>query len=153
MHHPFQLFSISDFIQRGPNWVHGTESNPIVQLAGDTGTSIKPLGERTQVYGPSGDIIDNERAERLNDTIWSIISDAFAYSNKDCADIPPDLSLKDFFVEHLPKHDLNEGDQHLTMQMAEIWGSFIGDNWEKQSLKWFWLEVGINRTFVYAPRR
>jgi hypothetical protein len=150
--HPFQLFSKSDYIQRGPNWVHGTEGNPIVHLARETGTSIKPLGEQTQVYGPSGDIIDNERAERLNDIIWNIISDAFAYSNKHCAEIPPDLSLKDFFIEHLPKLALNQEDQHLTIQMAEMWGSFIGDNWDKQSLKWFWLEVGINSTSVYIPR-
>jgi hypothetical protein len=130
-------------VDMGPNWVHGTESNPIVQLARETGISIEALGERTQVYGSTGEEVDHDRAERLNDIIWSIISDAFAYSNQHCAKIEPNLSLKDFFNEHLPKHDLSVDDYDLTMDMAEMWGSFIGDNWDKQSLKWFWLEVRI----------
>ena len=129
--------------------MHGTESNPIVQLAGETGTGIKALGEQTQVYGSSGDAFDNERVEKLNDLIWNIILDAFAYSNKHCAEIRPTLSLKDFFIEHLPKHDLSREDQLLTMQMGEMWGSFIGDNWEKQSLKWFWLEVGLSSPLIH----
>ena len=138
-------------VDMGPNWVHGTESNPIVQLARETGTIIEALGERTQVYGSTGNEIDDERAERLNDVIWSIISDAFASSNKHCETIEPNLSLKDFFVQHLPKRDLSDDDFKLAMDMAAMWGSFIGDNWEKQSLKWFWLEVCIlQRNMLYV---
>lgn len=128
-------------VDMGPNWVHGTEDNPIVQLAHKVGTSIKALGERTQMYGSAGNVIDEQRADRLNDVIWSIISDAFAYSNNHCAEIQPELSLKDFFVEQLPSRGLDKDDQDLTLHMAEMWGSFIGDNWDQQSLKWFWLEV------------
>jgi lysyl oxidase-like protein 2/3/4 len=134
----------------GASWVHGTEGNPIVQLAGEVGIRIKPLGEQTQVYGPSGDAVDDVRVEQLNDVIWKIISEAFGYSNKHCAEIPPDLSLKDFFLEHLPATDLNDDDKAFVMRMAEMWGSFIGDSWDKQSLKWFWLEV---RALCCAVRR
>lgn len=132
----------------GPSWAHGTERNPIVQLAGELGIRIKPLGEQTQIYGPSGDAVDDERAEQLNDVIWKIISEAFGYSNKHCTDIPPDLSLKDFFLERLPTYVLSNDDKALAMRMAEMWGSFIGDSWEKQSLKWFWLEVTVPRCTV-----
>jgi hypothetical protein len=132
----------------GPNWVHGTEGNPIVQLAGEVATRIKPLGEQTQIWGPSGDAVDDERAEQLNDVIWNIISEAFGYSNKHCAEIPPNLSLKDFFLEHLPTRHLSDDDKALVVRMAEMWGSFIGDNWDKQSLKWFWLEVKALRCAI-----
>lgn len=135
----------------GPNWVHGTESNPILQLARDTDTRIEALGEQTQVFDSSGKQVADDRAERLNDLIWSIISDAFAYSNKRCEDIDPDLSLKDFFMEHLPKHKLSNEDYELTIDMAEMWGSFIGDNWYRQSLKWFWLEVSVPQCCCSHP--
>ena len=132
----------------GPNWLHGTESNPIVQLANEIGIRIKPLGEQTRVYGPSGDAVDGERAELLNDVIWKIVSEAFGHSNKHCAEIPPDLSLKDFFLERLSTCDLSDDDKAFLMMMAETWGSFIGDDWDKQSLKWFWLEVNVLRSAV-----
>ena len=81
--------------------------------------------------------------------IWDIISDAFEYSNKHCEDIPPHLSLKHFFQAEPRITSLSEDDQVLILQMAEKWGSFIGDRWEKQSLKWFRLEVSVN---VSQPR-
>ena len=85
--------------------------------------------------------MDDETAQKLNDIIWDIISEAFAYSNKNCADIPPNLSLKSFFEERLSTMNLDVSGKALIMQMAEMWGSFIGDHWQQQSLKWFWLEV------------
>ena len=34
-----------------------------------------------------------------------------------------------------------EGEERkLVMQIGEMWGAFIGDPWERQSLKYFWLE-------------
>ena len=137
-------------VDMGPNWVHGTDRNPIVQLAASTRTDIRTLGEDTRVYGPSGEVVATERAKRLNDVIWDIISEAFAYSNRSCADIAPDLSLKDFFREKLPHRRLNEADEVLAMHMGEMWGSFIGENWEKQSLKWFWLEECLDGENLYV---
>jgi hypothetical protein len=48
--------------------------------------------------------------------------------------------LKDFFLEKVPEKGINEDDQKLILQMGEVWGAFIGDPWDKQSLKYFWLE-------------
>ena len=127
-------------VDMGPNWVHGTESNPIVRLAAETKTRIANLGEESVYFGSDGKAVDVERVERLDEVIWDIIGEAFAYSNKSCADIPPDLSLRDWFEEKLPERGLSDEDHALVMQMAQLWGSFIGDSWEKQSLKWFWLE-------------
>lgn len=127
-------------VDMGPNWVHGTESNPIVRLAAETKTKVKSLGEESVYFGTDGEPVDEEKVERLDELIWEIIGEAFAYSNRSCADIPPDLSLKDWFEEKLPERGLSAEDNVLVMQMGQLWGSFIGDSWEKQSLKWFWLE-------------
>ena len=74
------------------------------------------------------------------DLIWELIAEAFKISNEQCSDIRSNKSLKDFFREKLPDRDLSEDDQAQILKMAEMWGSFIGDDWERQSLKWFWLE-------------
>lgn len=127
-------------VDMGPNWVHGTESNPIVRLASETKTKISSLGEESVYFGPDGRPVDEERVEKLDEIIWEIIGEAFALSNKSCAEIPPHLSLKDWFEEKLPECGLDDEDNALAVRMAQLWGSFIGDSWEKQSLKWFWLE-------------
>ena len=127
-------------VDMGPNWVHGTENNPIVRLAAETKTAIANLGEESVYFGCDGEPVDEEKVEKLDEIIWDIIGEAFAYSNKSCANISPELSLRDWFEKQLPKRYFSEEDTALVMRMAQLWGSFIGDSWEKQSLKWFWLE-------------
>ena len=74
------------------------------------------------------------------DVMWSLVEDAFRYSNESCLDIPPDLSLKDFFTEKLATLRLPPEQKNQILLLAEVWGSFIGDSWERQSLRWFWME-------------
>ena len=98
------------------------------------------LGEDTKVYGLVGPPCHESQTATYYDTIWEIIAEAFKLSNEEGSLIPPDKSLRDFFVERLPHHALSIEEQAQILQMAETWGSFIGDDWEVQSLKWFWLE-------------
>ena len=134
----------------GPNWVHGTQNNPIIQLAADTKTNIRNFGEVARVYRPSGEAVDGDTVEKLDDLIWNIISDAYAYSNKSCADINPELSLRDFFQMKLPEHGLSKEDEDIVMKMGEMWGSLMGGNWDEQSLKWFWLEECLDGANLYV---
>ncbi|EON64066.1 hypothetical protein W97_03296 [Coniosporium apollinis CBS 100218] len=84
--------------------------------------------------------INKEKAAAGFDLVWSIISDAFKHSNENCANIAPNVSLKDLFREKLAERSLSHDDRNLVLQLAEMWGAFVGDSWERQSLKWFWLE-------------
>lgn len=127
-------------VDMGPNWVHGTDSNPIVRLFGETKTQTRKLGEDSVYVASDGKPIDEERVERVDAIIWEIIGEAFAYSNKSCTEIAPELSLKDWFEQKLPERGLSDEHHDLALQMAQLWGSFIGDSWQEQSLKWFWLE-------------
>ena len=54
------------------------------------------------------------------------------------------MSLKNFFVQQLKDKDVPESESKLVMQMAEMWGAFVGSPWERQSLKFFWLEECID---------
>lgn len=74
------------------------------------------------------------------DIVWDLIDHAFKYSNEECLGVNASLSLKDFFQEKLAEKTLSQDQQARVMLLAEMWGSFIGDSWERQSLRWFWLE-------------
>ncbi|KAH8585525.1 amine oxidase [Bisporella sp. PMI_857] len=127
-------------VDMGPNWIHGTLTNPIVHLAKKTDTALCLIEDSMNVFDQCGQAIDSEKADSFFELVWSIISEAFKYSNKECSRISPKTSLKDFFTEKISERDFNNEDRTLILQMAEMWGAFIGDPWDKQSLKYFWLE-------------
>lgn len=132
--------SFANVANRGPNWIHGTSNNPIVQLANETKTPLASMADNACVYSSQGLPMSSEEVSAGLDKVWSLIADAFKHSNEHCLTIPSDLSLKDFFRERLLEESMDSEEQNRIMLLAETWGSFIGDPWEKQSLKWFWLE-------------
>ena len=85
-------------------------------------------------------LVDRQKSSEYLEILWDILVDAFRCSNEHCATIPPNISLKDFFQEKLSASLLDKGVQKFVLEVAEMWGSFIGDSFEEQSLKWFWLE-------------
>lgn len=78
------------------------------------------------------------------DVMWSVIDDAFEYSREESATIPQDRSLYDFFQTKLKGKNLDEVSSEIVLQMARLWGDFVGDPIEKQSLKYLWLEDCID---------
>jgi hypothetical protein len=94
--------------------------------------------------------VNETAASKASDIFWGMVADAFKYSN-DSTSIPPDRSLKDFFVAELEDKDLSADEKKLVLKTAEMWGAFIGDPLEKQSLKYFWLEECIDGGFTYIP--
>ena len=88
--------------------------------------------------------MDSQKVKELSELVWGIISDAFKYSNESSSSILPNQSLKDFFIQKIGEKDLSEVDKGLILQMAEMWGAFVGSPWEGQSLKYFWLEECID---------
>lgn len=128
---------------RGPNWIHGTIHNPILDLARETKTTTYSIGERQSVFDSAGRVMNEEKAAIYSELVWGIIADAFKHSNEDSAYIPPEKSLMDFFRENVKEKDISEDEQTILLQMAQMWGAFVGDPIEKQSLKFFWLEECI----------
>lgn len=123
---------------RGASWIHGTENSPLLQLAKATDAKLAYVGDSTCVYDPHGKQLSQQRIDSAIDAMLNITSKAFQYSNAENATIQPGTSLRDFFEQQLASSVAD--DRELIMSLAEIWGFFIGAPWEKQSLKWFWLE-------------
>lgn len=127
----------------GPNWIHGTDHNPILDLAVETNTTTYSIGERQSVLDSQGKLMNATKATEYSELVWGIIADAFKYSNEDSASTPPNKSLMDYFKEKVREKDLGEDEQKVILQMAQMWGAFVGEPVDRQSLKFFWLEECI----------
>ncbi|KAK4249062.1 hypothetical protein C7999DRAFT_39763 [Corynascus novoguineensis] len=135
-------------IDVGANWIHGTTDNPIMDLVKETKTATGVWDSSSNIFDEDGRLLPLEEGEKLSTLVWNIIEDAFAYSNKYGPSIDPGKSLLDFFQEEVVKRipDTEEGyerQRRLLLQMAELWGSFVGSPLNMQSLKFFWLEECI----------
>ena len=132
-------------VDLGPNWIHGTDYNPILDLAKTTKTAMHTWGEKLKVFGADGSLLGE--GKEYNDLMWKIIAQAFKYSAQNTSTINPNESLKDFFEKKLLEEFPGQADldkKKILMQMAELWGAFVGSPVHRQSLKFFWLEECID---------
>lgn len=135
-------------VDMGPNWIHGTKDNPMLDLAKQTNTEVGSWDTRSYVFDEFGSLFPVEEGEKYADLMWDIVQDAFKHSNKLTAEIDAKESLHDFFVqrviERIPDGEEDcERKRSIVMQMSEMWGAFVGSPIPKQSLKFFWLEECI----------
>lgn len=142
-------------IDAGPNWIHGTESNPILDIAKRTNTAVGSWDTGSCVFDQDGVPYDPEEAEGYSAMMWDIVQEAFKHSNRNSAEIDPKDSLLDFFkaklVELIPETTEGwERKRKIVLQMADLWGAFVGSPVERQSLKFFWLEECIDGENLYC---
>ncbi|KUJ18415.1 FAD/NAD(P)-binding domain-containing protein [Mollisia scopiformis] len=133
-------------VDMGPNWIHGTDNNPILDLAKMTKTATHSWADEADaLYDDQGKRVSN--ASELSGTFWGIIMEAFKFSEHHGATIDPSRSLWDFFLEKaslMSKNDEEKRKANMLLQIAEMWGAFIGTPISRQSLKFFWLEECID---------
>jgi hypothetical protein len=107
---------------------------------------------RQAVFDSYGHPMSDEDCAENTELVWTIIEQAMKYSNDHSAEIPADRSLYDFFREKLKEmfpaqqktHEEADRKQETVLQMAEMWGAFVGSPIQTQSLKYFWLEECID---------
>ncbi len=119
-----------------------------MDLVRETNTAVGTGENHSYVYDQDGQILPLEDGDKYSTLMWKIIEDAFEYSNTHGAEIDPERSLLDFFHEQVLKRIPDTEEDHETrrrvlLQMAELWGNFIGSPIRAQSLKFFWLEECI----------
>jgi predicted NAD/FAD-dependent oxidoreductase len=139
-------------VDLGPNWIHGTDDNPILDLAKETKTITMNWDGRQSVFDSLGNHMPDQDAAENTEHVWTIIEQAMKLSNEESASIPAEKSLYDFFEEQVvkmfPSDTGKDGEakkKRLTiLQMAEMWGAFVGSPIQTQSLKFFWLEECID---------
>lgn len=139
-----QLESGGHLMDMGPNWIHGTKGNPIMHLARKTGTVVMDPEENQALFDTKGKRRSDAEAVELSTRIWETIVDAFKYSDEHSADIDPQVSLYDYFKSRLDEQKgLDRRKRDDLLHEAQMWGPFVGDSVERQSLKFFFLEECI----------
>ncbi|KAL4764250.1 flavin monoamine oxidase family protein [Aspergillus foveolatus] len=129
---------------RGPNWIHGAGANPVLDIARAMRTTLHDFEGSQLVFRSDGKTLDERLAMKISEALWTIIDEAFTYSNNHEADIPAEKSLLDFIRERLQETSLTEDEKRLCIDAARLWGCYIGDAIERQSLKFFSLEESID---------
>ncbi|KAG9557353.1 FAD/NAD(P)-binding domain-containing protein, partial [Aureobasidium melanogenum] len=138
-------------VDLGPNWIHGTDDNPIFEIAKATKTELHYWDERQRILDTDGKPLNEQDAEELGRILWEdgLISQAFKYSRENTETIDPKLSLMDYFKQEAETlwKDLGQEEQQRKrktfLKVCEFWGSYVGSATTKQSLKYFWLEECI----------
>lgn len=124
----------------GPNWIHTSGSNPILDIANATNTPLHIWNEKVHVFDQDGEMVEEERAKRLGELRWDVIEEAIRYSRENMQSIDKNESLGQWFEERVEKMDMTKYDKRVLVGMAEMWGCYIGDAIYRQSLKYTWLE-------------
>ncbi|KAF2122773.1 hypothetical protein BDV96DRAFT_482125 [Lophiotrema nucula] len=141
-------------VDLGPNWIHGTDNNPMLDLAKETRTITMTFDGRQSIFDEAGKHMPEQDAAELTELTWTIIENAMHYSNEKSAEIPATKSLYNYFednvVDLLKEANESISDKELmrkretVLHMSERWGAFVGSPVQRQSLKFFWLEECID---------
>lgn len=113
-------------------------------MAEVTGTTIEDFEGEQLIFSRDGKLVDEVTSTKISEFLWSTIDDAFGYSNAHKDSIPPDRSLLDFFKERVSKTGLSPEEKELCIETCKMWGAYVGDSTERQSLKFFCLEECID---------
>lgn len=129
--------------------------NPIVDLAQETGTPLHEWAETTIVVDNEGKLLDTEVANLALSRVWGILEKAIQRSREESNSIDPGLSLYDEFANITQKDvengEMSDYERHLVLEMAQMWGAYVGDGADKQSMKFFFLEDCIGGDDCFIP--
>ncbi|KAJ5748813.1 uncharacterized protein N7511_010509 [Penicillium nucicola] len=141
----------SHVVDLGPNWIHGAGENPIMDIAKATGAIMYDPEGGIVKFSREGGLIDDAVTSRVENFVWTTISEAFQYSNQHGDSIPAEKSLLDFFNEKVGKSGLPETEKALVLDACKLWGAYVGEPTERQSLRFFRLEECVDGSnFVVA---
>ena len=87
-------------------------------------------------------------ANRALQQVWKILGEAIEYSTSSSEEIHLAESLYGFFEgwcdRALQCGDMTGREVELVLGMSQMWGAYVGDRVELQSLKYFFLEDCID---------
>ncbi|KAL9016365.1 MAG: hypothetical protein Q9185_006284 [Variospora sp. 1 TL-2023] len=121
-----------------------TGSNPIVDLAKETGTPLHRWNENTLLVDSEGSLLATSEANNALKQVWEVLEAAMEHSKSCSEHINSAASLYSYFKTWCDRaiHDskMTQHEADLVLAMSQMWGAYVGDRVELQSLKYFFLE-------------
>lgn len=133
----------------GASWIHGEEGNPIVALAESTKTTTVACGAVSSICDSKGSWLDRDLAQRYYEEVWEILDLAMEKSREESVSLLDSAKMMDFFRDEVRRRRSSQGKhpgddyKTLMLQIVEMWGAFMGNESEWQSLKNMWLDGGL----------
>lgn len=127
--------------------------NPITAIAKSTNTTVQDFEGGQIIFSKDGQVLDQALATKASEFMWTTIDEAFRYSNTHKDTIPPERSLFDFFLEKIEESGFSPAEKDACVETCKLWGAYVGDPIEKQSLKFFCLEECIDESECLWHRR
>ncbi|KAF8861745.1 FAD/NAD(P)-binding domain-containing protein [Acephala macrosclerotiorum] len=119
----------------------GEGRHPIIDIARKTNTPLHAWNDKQNIFDTSGKLLPAEKSDKFSSLLWQWIEEAFKYSTEKGDDIPESESLFDFIKSKAKEHFTADGDVELLCQMSRIWGAYVGDSVDRQSLRFAWMEA------------
>lgn len=101
------------------------------------------------VLSRDGYPLDDSVAAKVLEFMWTTVEEAFKYSNTHKDSIPAESSLLDFFRERVERTGFSAEEKEECLELCRLWGSYIGDGVERQSLRFFGLEECLDESVFY----
>jgi len=138
-------------VDAGSNWIHGTIGNPIMELAKKTKTAVLEPVERSMIFNTEGTAKSEADSGVLSEEFWATILQAFKHSDKNSSSIDSKTSLFDWLKSQWSeRYSDNPTHVHDLLEESRNWGKFVGSPVTRQSLKYFWLEEGLDGENVFV---
>lgn len=152
-----QVSTGGHLVDTGSNWIHGTIGNPIMHLAEKTKTAVLEPPENSQtVYDTDGCRLGRKRSFELAGEFWAWIVKGLQYSTENSRSIPKDLGLLEWLTSQWQEEQKSTTKNGKSINIKELteecrrWGQFVGSPIEKQSMKFFFLEDGMDGGNVFV---
>lgn len=140
-----QVLNGGHLIDTGSNWIHGTKGNPILTLAHETETVLMEPEENGIAIDRDGKRKSAAESQMLSAEFWEMVLQAFKYSDDHSADIDPKTSLADWLQKEWTRKFKDEPKKvEDLVAESKMWSQFVGSPIETQSLKFFFLEEGLD---------
>lgn len=135
-------------VDLGASWIHGTVGNPLVDLADKTGSVTSACGAVYSIFDGSGRYMDKKVARVLYEQVWEVLEEMIVYSRREYAEISPEATMREFFEERVKQlcitGRVSPSNAAVINMIVEMWGAFMGADYQVQSLKNMWLDQGVD---------
>jgi hypothetical protein len=124
----------------GANFIHGTNGNPLTDVAKKVNaTFVYDLNLR-KYYDSDGKPVDKQTSKVLFEKVWEYNEAASTYSRENTVD--KDASVKQFCDERLKRDKDVKGDKmrELVESGIEMLSGIAACDLDKLSLKYYWME-------------
>jgi hypothetical protein len=145
-----QVHTSGHLVDLGANWIHSTDSNPILQLAHETNTQLFWRPPTQAVVGSDGRRRDAKTTAYIRERFWAYVDRAYEYNAEHVATIDPETSLMDYIKEEAIREFSQQPDfLRDLLNEAQRFGQFIGNPIDTQSLKFLCMEDGAGGTDAF----